>query len=89
MQLVGHMVLEHLHEATLANASFTAHEHHVPVTNFDLLPTFQEKGDFGFSPHQRGQASRHRHIETPPGSTFLEDAVHVDRLSHTSQWLAP
>jgi len=89
MRLVGHMVLEHLHEATLANASFTAQEHHVPVTSFDLLPTFQEEGDFGFSTHQRCQSSRHSHIETPSGSTFLEDSVHVDQLSHTSKCLSP
>jgi hypothetical protein len=54
---------------------------------FDLLPPFQEEGDFGFSPDERGESSRHRHIETPSGSAFLEDAVHVDRLSHTSECL--
>jgi hypothetical protein len=59
----------------------------VPVPSFYLLPTFKEEGDFGFSTDQGCQSSGHRHIETPPGSTFLEDSIHGDRLSHTSEGL--
>ena len=62
-------------------------KHHLPLTSFDLLPTFQEERDFGFSTDQRCQSSGLRHIETPSGSTFLEDAVHVDGLSDTSERL--
>jgi len=39
------------------------------------------------STDQRCQSSGHSHIETPPGATFLEDAVHVDGLSYTSEGL--
>src|SRR5262249_20568478 len=40
---------------------------------------------FRFSPDQRCQSSGLSHIETPPRATFLEDAVHVEGLSHTSK----
>jgi hypothetical protein len=51
----------------------------------DLLPPFQEERDFRFSTDQRCQSSGHSNIKTPPGSTVLEDAVHVDGLSYTSE----
>src|SRR5262249_28075163 len=60
---------------------------HLPLSTLSLRPTFLEECDFGFSTDQRCQPSRHRHIETPPGSTCLKDAVHVDGLSHTSERL--
>jgi hypothetical protein len=59
----------------------------VSVPSFDLVPAFQEYADLLFSTDQRCQSSGHSHIETPPASTFLEDAVHVEGLSHTSKRL--
>jgi hypothetical protein len=55
------------------------------LTVFDLCPTFKEEDDFRLSTDQRCQSSGCSHIETPPSATFLEDAVHVDGLSHTSK----
>src|SRR5215831_14211664 len=52
-----------------------------------LLPAFQQECDFRLSTDQRCESSWLSNIETPPGSTFLEDAVHVDGRSHTSERL--
>jgi hypothetical protein len=52
-----------------------------------LLPPFEEEGDFRLSTDQRCQSSGPSHIETPSGSTFLEDTVHVDGLRDTSECL--
>ena len=57
------------------------------MSGLGLFPAFQEQRDFRFATNQRCQSSGLRHIETPSGSTFLEDAVHVDGLSHTSKRL--
>src|SRR5215813_6691555 len=57
------------------------------LPSFDLPPTLQEYTDLLFSTDQGCESSGLHNIETPPGSTFLEDAVHVDRLSHTSECL--
>src|SRR5215813_14021670 len=57
------------------------------LPSFDLPPTLQEYTDLLFSTDQGCESSGLHNIETPPGSTFLEDAVHVDRLSHTSKRL--
>jgi hypothetical protein len=59
------------------------------VSSFDLLPTIQEQHDFRFSTDQRCQSSGHSHIETPSGSTFLEDSVHLVRLCYPSECLFP
>src|SRR5262249_15401999 len=87
MRLVGHMVLEHLHEATLTNASFPAQEHHVPMSCLGLFPAFQEEPNFLLSPDQGGQAPGRSHIETSSSATFLEDTVHVEGLSNASERL--
>src|SRR5262249_14578949 len=47
----------------------------------------EQERDFRFSTHKRCQPSCLSHIETPPGSTFLEDVVHVDGFSNTSERL--
>jgi hypothetical protein len=52
-----------------------------------LLPPFKEEGDFRLPTDQRCQASWLSNIETPSGSTVLEDAVYVDGLGHTSERL--
>src|SRR5438093_5276886 len=57
------------------------------VPSFHLCPALQQERDFRLPTDQRGQSSGHRYIETPPGSTFVEDLVHVDGLSHTSEGL--
>ena len=49
--LVGNMVLQHLDQPTFTNACITCEQDHVPLTSFDLLPTFSKKRDFRFSPH--------------------------------------
>ena len=54
---------------------------------FDLVPAFQEYTNLLFSTDQGCQSPGCSHIETPSGSTFLEDAVHVDRLRDTSEGL--
>src|SRR5262245_40021953 len=53
-----------------------------------LLPPFKEQRDLRFTTDQRREASWLSHIETPPCFTFLEDAVHVDGRSHTSERLS-
>src|SRR5262249_8892647 len=87
MWLVDHMILKYLHQTTLPNASITRESHHVSVPSFDLLPPCQKERDSRFSTPQRCQSSGHRHIETPSGSTFLEDSIHGDGLSDTSECL--
>jgi len=57
------------------------------LTSFDLLPTLYKQSYFLLPTDQRCQSSGVSNIETPPGSTFLEDVVHVDGLSHTSEGL--
>ena len=57
------------------------------MPSFHLLPTLYEQADFLLPTDQRCESLGHSHIETPPGSTFLEDAVDVDRLSHPSEGL--
>src|SRR2546430_13043617 len=89
MRLIGDMVLEHLHQATLANPSFTAQEHDLPMSCLGLLPTLYEQSYFLLPTDQWCQSPGCSHIETPPGSTFLEDSIHVDGLSHTSERLCP
>ena len=59
----------------------------MPLSVFDLCPAFQEERDLRFATDQRCESSDHSHIETPPGSTFLEDAVDGDGRSHTSEGL--
>ena len=59
----------------------------MPVSCFGLLPTLYEQSDLLFSPNQRGQSSRHSHVEMPPSAAFLQDAVYVEGLSHTSERL--
>src|SRR2546425_13077114 len=59
----------------------------MPLTSFGLFPTLQEQPNFLLPADQRCQSPGCSHIETPPGSTFLEDAVHVEGLSHTSERL--
>jgi hypothetical protein len=59
----------------------------VSVPSFDLLPPFHEETDFLLATDQGCESSGCSHIETPPGSTFLEDAVHVDGLRDTSECL--
>src|SRR5262245_22371190 len=53
----------------------------------DLPPPFQKQCDFRFSTDQGCQSPSSCHIETPSGSTFLEDAIHVDGLRDTSERL--
>src|SRR5215470_1731599 len=57
------------------------------VLSFDLLPPFQEETNFLLATNQRCESSSHRNIETLSGSAFLEDAIHVDGFSHTSECL--
>src|SRR6266496_2907917 len=57
------------------------------LPNFDLLPPFQEETNFLFSTNQRCQSSSDSHIETPPGSTFSQDTIDIERFSHTSERL--
>jgi hypothetical protein len=59
----------------------------LPLPLFDLVPAFQKYPDFLLSTNQRCQSSGHRNIETPSGSTFLEDAVHLDGFRHTAEGL--
>ena len=42
MWLAGDMVLEDLHQATLANAGLSTQQDHLPLPLFDPVPAFQE-----------------------------------------------
>src|SRR5438093_12972363 len=57
------------------------------MTIFGLLPPLKEEGDFGFSPNERCESSGLRNIKATGGTIFLEDAVHVEGLSHPSERL--
>src|SRR4029450_229075 len=87
MRLMSNMLLQPLHQSRLANACIPSEQDYLSMPSFDLCPTFQEECDFRFSTHQRCESSGCSHIETPPGSAFLEDVVHVDRLRDTSERL--
>src|SRR5215470_9233949 len=87
MWFIGYGIFQYLHQTGFANAPFTSQEHDLPVTIFDLCPTFQKQRDFRLSTDQGCESSGVSNIKTPPGSTFLEDAVHLDGLSDTSKRL--
>jgi hypothetical protein len=55
------------------------------MSRFDLLPALYEQSYFLLSTNQGCESSGHSNIETSPRATFPEDAVHEDRLSHTSK----
>jgi hypothetical protein len=57
------------------------------VPSFDLLPALYEQSYFLFSTDQRCESSGHSNIETPPGSTFSQDPIDIERLRHTSECL--
>src|SRR6266446_2313122 len=59
----------------------------MPVPSFHLLPTFQKKRDFRFSPDQRCESSGLSHIKATIGTTFPKDLIHSNRLSNTSECL--
>src|SRR5436190_4494213 len=84
---VCHVIFEHLDQAAFANACLTREYDHLTLPSFHLLPALNEQSDFLLPTNQRCQSPGHRHVETPPSATFLEDAVHLDGLSHTSQRL--
>jgi hypothetical protein len=57
------------------------------VSSFDLLPPFQKQRDFRLSTDQRCESSWLSNIQATLSTTFLEDSVHVDGLSYTSECL--
>ena len=56
---------------------------------FHLCPAFQQERDFRFATDQRRESSWLNNIQATGGPTFLEDAVHVDGLSDTTECLFP
>jgi hypothetical protein len=59
----------------------------VSVPSFDLLPTFQEETNFLLATNQGCESSGLSHIKATGGTTVLENAVHVEGLSHPSERL--
>ena len=70
MRLIGDMVLEHLHQATLANPSFTAQEHDLPMSCLGLLPPFQQERDFRLSTDQGCESSWLSNIKATGGTAL-------------------
>src|SRR5215471_16136734 len=87
MWFIGYGIFQYLHQTGFANAPFTSQEHDLPVTFFDLCPTFQKQRDFRLSTDQGCKSSWLSNIQATGGTTLAQDAVHVDGLSHTSECL--
>src|SRR5215470_4508883 len=85
MWFIGYGIFQYLHQTGFANAPFTSQEHDLPVTLFDLCPTFLEECDFRLSTHQRGESSGLSHIQATGGTTFTEHLVYVHGLSDATQ----
>src|SRR5882724_5745244 len=87
MRLVGHMVLEHLHEAAFANASFPAQEHDLPMSCLGLLPPFKEQRNFRLPTNQRRESSWLSHIKATGGTTLAEHVIDAHGLGNATQGL--
>ena len=79
MWFTGDLVLEHLYQATLADAGLPTEHHDLALALFGVCPAFQQQRHLGFPANQRGQAAgaaissrlgRHRHAarETRPSA---------------------
>jgi hypothetical protein len=60
---------QYLHEAGFANARLAIEYDHLPFPLLGLLPTPEQPPNFFFSTHQRGEASRNRHLQAATRAT--------------------
>jgi hypothetical protein len=89
MWLTGDLVLEHLYQATLANAGLPAEHHDLSLALFGVRPAFQQQRHLRFTSNQWGQATGGSGIQPALGATGTPHAIHGHRLRQAAQRLCP
>src|SRR4029453_8777375 len=87
MWFIGYGIFQYLHQTGFANAPFTSQEHDLPVTIFDLCPTFQKQRDFRLPTDQGCKSSWLSHIKATGGSTLTKHVVYAHGLGAATQGL--
>src|SRR4029450_5592539 len=85
MWLAGDMVLENVHQTTLANAGLATQQDHLSLPRFDPVPAFQEQADFLLAPDQGRQTTRTHDIQTTLRATVPQDAIDLEGGCHAPE----
>jgi len=88
MGFTGDLVLEHLYQATLANAGLPTQQDHLPLPRFDPVPAVQEEADFLLAPDQGRQAPRTHDVQPTLRPTVTQDAIDLEGCGNTPERLA-
>src|SRR5215510_976627 len=87
--LAGDLVLEHLYQATLANASLATQQDHLSLPLFDPVPALQEEADFLLAPDQWCQTTRTHDVQPTLRPTVTQDAIDLEGFSNAPEGLTP
>ena len=87
---MGHMVLQALDQAALANAWMTHEDNHVALPGFHVLPTLDEQSTSCARPTSGVSPRAPRNVQATVDTAFSEHAIDGDEAqSHTSEGLCP
>src|SRR5262245_63295325 len=88
MGLAGDLVLEHLHQAALANAGLATQQDHLPLPFFDPAPAVQEEANFLLAPDQGRQTTCTCDVQPTLRPTMPEDTIDLKGCGNTPERLA-
>ena len=87
MGLVGHVVLQHLHQAGLPNAGLARQHHHLAHARLDPRPALPQDRHLRRPTHQRGQPAGRGHLQATLRPTGSQHAIHLQRLLEPAERL--